>query len=246
MADYFTPGLERVARWFRSVSHGQPGRSSFPPPWSPDDFERKAEDETLREYFERVVDDGLDEELERNAIEESALVLISLSCNDDTLQQLTVEGFVTRGPPLLDAYLADSPPQYLRFDYDPRAPGPLFKEPQPHLHVEPSGEPRLGVSCPEERSLLAAFFDVLYRNYFQDKWMEWVDDQWERIARRTQDWNLGHLETIAETYSRGNLTALREQHGTEFRALKTAVSEELNDFFPEPRRDPDELSFVNL
>lgn len=245
MADYFTPGVERVARWIRAISERRSARVSFPPAWSPGAVERKGRHESLLEYFRRVVDEGLDEELERNAIEESALVLISLTCNRGTLQRLNVEAFVTGASTLADAYLDDARLRYLRFDYDPQSPGPLFKEPQPHLHVEPFGESRVGISCPEQRSLLAVFLNLLYRNYFHDKWLDWVRDRWEPIAR-TRRWNLDRLETIADAYSRGNLTALRERHGRQFEELKRAISDELNDFFPDVRRDADECSFVNL
>ncbi len=245
MADYFTPGLDYVASWVRGISERSSTHASFPTSWAPGDFERKGPDETLLDYFKRVVDEGVEGELQQNTIEESALVLISLGCNDETLQQINVECFVTRASTIVDAYLTDAVPHYLRFDYDPHAPGPLFKEPQPHLHVQPSGEPRLGLSCPGERSLLAAFFDFLYRNYFHEEWMEWVRRRWEPIARRYK-WETERLDTIAATFSRGNLEALRENHDAQFEALKEAVSDELDDFFPEVRRDPDEFSFVNL
>jgi hypothetical protein len=62
------------------------------------------------------------------------------------------------------------PHRYLRADHDTSALGPLLKEPLPHLHVEPDGEPRFPLQLTAATDLVGWFLDFVYRNYFYDHW----------------------------------------------------------------------------
>jgi hypothetical protein len=253
MPNYFGPELQQIAYWLREITGRGSGQYGYPDPWSPRSLEREGDGETLRDYFDRVVEDGIldedaKEELEQYALEESALVVLSLESSSTTIRSLSIQAFVSARN-LVDTYLEvdrSRPLHYLRFDYEPHQPGRLFKEPQPHVHVRPEGEPRMSVPMTEERHLLTGFFDILYRNYFYETWREWARvHAWEPLARRHR-YELELFDRIAEAYESGRLEWIRNNYQRAFEDLKDAIGDELDDFFPETSRASGPLSVLNL
>jgi hypothetical protein len=129
-------------------------------------------------------------------------------------------------------------------DYDPGQPGPLFLEPQPHIHVQ-DGEPRMNLSLSTNRSLMGGFFDVLYRNYLRVKWHAWARTVWEELARQKR-WEFDIFDRIDEAYNDGKIELLKTEYSRYFSELKIVLNDTLNEMFPEPRRDPEKFDVLIL
>lgn len=69
---------------------------------------------------------------------------------------------------------------YYRLDLDLNKGGKLFREPQPHLHTEPKGEPRINFNTYSDRTLIVDFIEFLFLNYAYDSWLIWAKNVWER------------------------------------------------------------------
>lgn len=249
MVQYFGSGygLARIDGWLDdSIPHNGSGDRKFPNDWADaQSVERQGEDESNVNYFKRVAEDVFDGKPERGAIEESVLALISLSYDQGIITKLNVETFVALGSnaTLEDAYY-DECVDYLRMDYDAGHPGPLFIEPQPHIHTG-RGAPRLGLDVSSDRSLLASFFDAVYRNYLPKQWRSWCREVWKEVTK-PRNLEVGLFDRISEAYEDGQLGVIRQNHQDEYELLKQAVNDELDDMFPHIRRDLSERAFLNL
>ncbi len=99
----------------------------------------------------------------------------------DTLAYVNCQALVTIGGTLEDYYLDPSvEAQYLRLDYDLGALGAMFREPSPHVHIRPDGEPRFPMT--QTSNVIMDFFDFIYRNYFHAEWLDWAESLWRREA----------------------------------------------------------------
>lgn len=252
MSGYFGSkyGLSWLDKWLDSIPLDEEGDRKFPSVWNEyGSFERQGKDESNADYFKRVADDVFDGRPKSGAIEESLLVLLFLSYDGGIITKLNVEAFVAVGNGATlkntsDDNEVDYEVDYLRMDYDIGQPGPLFGEPQPHIHIR-RGAPRLALTLHPARSLLASFFDAVYRSYLPNQWHSWCRGVWQEAARR-RDFEVGLFDRISEAYKSGNVGVIRKNYDIQYTVLKQAVNQELNGIFDQLQCDRDELSFVNL
>lgn len=113
--------------------------------------------------------------------------------------------------------------QYLRFDYHPHAPGRMFREPMPHVHIHADGEPRFGWPC-GSANIVADFLEMLYLNYHYDQWLKWARSIWEDVIRKhavKED----PFDRIFGAYQRGEWSLL-EPHRTLLKHFRDGLQSE--------------------
>ena len=250
---YFgSQGLQNVATWLAAVQASDDGIYGFPAKWRPGAYERQGAQESVSQYFRRILEEVFEGNPESAAIEESVLALISLTYENGSIQRLNIETFIAPEMTLADAYYESEEDDendkaiihYLRMDYDPGQPGPLFLEPQPHIHVQ-NGAPRMNLSLCSSRSLMGGFFDVLYRNYLPGKWHDWARNVWKDLAR-DKKWEFEIFNRIAEAYNDGEVELLETEYLLYFNELKIVLNDALDEIFPAPRRDFQEFGILSL
>src|SRR6266540_1122244 len=118
---------------------------------------RVADTETLRDWFRRVIrPDETEDRIIDCSIEDSFAFFGKVTWNDAVILECSFQALITKDTDLLSFYLEEGhEAQYYRFDVHPTQPGPLFAEPQPHIHSIPEGAPRFAISCePREYCLV--------------------------------------------------------------------------------------------
>src|ERR1043166_2576644 len=134
------------------------GKLSFPPGhgWR-DGLSDVNKNENVHDWFRRVVgsEDKADSRISECAVREDLALLGTIIWARNGVQFCGFQALITTGGNLRDYYLTQSPqdihPTYYRLDLDMSIPGPLFKEPLPHIHCVPHGEPRFQfVFTPED------------------------------------------------------------------------------------------------
>ncbi|HVV51128.1 MAG TPA: hypothetical protein VHO06_15780 [Polyangia bacterium] len=132
---------------------------------------------------------------------------------------------------------------YLRFDYEPERPGPLFCEPVPHVHGVPDGPPRHFIPT-FGSNVVTGILHHVYRNYYPSIWLSWAERVWNRwwaSARRTEE---NPFPTIRDAFTAGQIGYLRErqQHVSRLREVLTA---ELSTAY-HPCGDPTETGLLSF
>jgi hypothetical protein len=132
-------------------------------------------EETLRAWFRRVIGDtDAEDRILDCSVEENFAFFGKLTWRDAQIVQCSFQALITNTD-LLTFYFEDGHRvQYYRFDLDPTQPGPLFAEPQPHVHSVPEGPPRFALSFDQREYCLVSFLEFIYRNHYYDKWPTWV------------------------------------------------------------------------
>jgi len=177
MSAYFSDGVENV---FTMLKARGDGRSSFPRSWQLE-HGRIGPTEPVHEWFVRCVDDHLDGDHGRCQVADRLAVFAIVHWRGEMLAYVNCQALVTIGGTLEDYYLDPSvEAQYLRLDYDLGALGAMFREPSPHIHVRPDGEPRFPMT--RTSNVIMDFFDFIYRNYFHAEWLDWAESLWRREA----------------------------------------------------------------
>ncbi len=162
-------------------------------------------------WFKDLVDKSLGGSPEGCAVEENLAVFAVLDgANDCALDYANVQVLTTDGGSLVEYYKQSKVgvvANYIRLDFDLEALGPAFKEPLPHVHVQPDGSPRFHVSDP---CVVAEFFDFVYRNYQYDKWIIWANEVWEDALRASgrDPTKTNILPTIRAAYNASQVNTL--------------------------------------
>ncbi|WP_437671982.1 hypothetical protein [Sorangium sp. So ce131] len=177
MSAYFSAGVENVCTVLKAKGEN---RSSFPRSWQLE-HGRIGATESVHKWFVRCVNDHLGGDLGHCQVADRLAVFVVVHWRNDVIAYLNFQALVTVGGTLEDYYLDSSTEaQYLRLDYDMSALGAMFREPLPHVHIRPDGEPRFPMmSTP---NVIIDFFDFIYRNYFHSEWIEWAESLWRKEA----------------------------------------------------------------
>lgn len=164
--------------------HGPQGQASYPPRWNASNQRHGKHARPAAEWFRQCVDNWLDGDPMSCKLEPNIGVLAEVQWrNGREIVYANLQAVIVQGGDLEDLYLDQDDEvfvHYLRLDFDLQNTGLLFREPQPHIHVYPKGEPRLAMSG--SGNIVVAFLEFLYRNYRYREWEAWVSDVWKKRA----------------------------------------------------------------
>ena len=162
---------------------------------------RMGKQESDHEWLERVADSVGD--FDGCLLEDNILIVGKAQINDGELNHVDLQALVTENGTIEEFYLGGDGCQskYFRLDFDFDQPGPLFKEPLPHIHVGNSSEPRFSLPLSGSSSCILDFIEFLYLNYRYDLWLEWARNTW-LDANNTPETE-GIFNVICEAFNTG-------------------------------------------
>lgn len=114
--------------------------------------------------------------------------------------------------------------QYTRLELDFDKPGPLFKEPQPHIHTLPDGAPRFGCSPWGERVTVARFIEFLYLNFAHEKWLTWARNVWRERTALPEDQD--PFDVMVDAYKGGQSQVLVDHYSDHIARLRQLLAAE--------------------
>jgi hypothetical protein len=226
MTEWLSRGVQNLCTMLRA--HG--GRSAFPGGYS---LERAAATETTADWFRRCVDLYMNGDPRRCAIDDHLQIGVVgvLDTNKaGEVGYLNLQAVVVReGFDLDDLYLgrSDVDAAYIRLDFDPtRSLGPMFREPQPHLHHQHDGAP--WQPFPSHRPV-ADFAEMLFRNWHHDRWMEWAAAVWSeaRKASGKYDPRDDPFPVLVSAFNGSNIELLRSR-APQLEEIRGALRRELD------------------
>lgn len=203
---------------------GRPsGRATFPSrhTWEQVTF-RVQSNETVRDWFKQAIgpEETADSRINDCAIEDYFALFGGIAWDNDGIHFCGLQALVTTGGNLLDYYSGNEGTRasYYRLDVDLRMPGPVFKEPMPHVHCVPDGAPRFAFVCRTDEFLPIAFIEFIYLNHFHDKWIKWARSE---LSKRG-----GSLpfESIVDAFNSGSIVPQIEQFKPHLVELKRVLS----------------------
>lgn len=178
----------------------------------------------LRPWFLRCANDvGGPEFL---TVEDNIVIVGKSQWGTNGLVAVSAQALVLIDTTFDDYYLTDDTfqVQYFRLDLDLPQPGPLFCEPQPHLHTNPTEEPRMVFSCTSDRTLIVDFIEFLYLNYDFKKWKSWAKKVWEREKKFPLDQD--PFDRIVLAYANPKTSALLQNFGQHINDLREVLRKE--------------------
>lgn len=183
----FTPGLEQLVHTIRGARRS--GRIVFPP-GLPEGAARRSDDESAHVWMRRCITEV--GSVDKLAVEENLVLLLVIHLREGQLEHANLQALWAEVS-IADFAAGDGtePHRYLRADHDTSALGPLLKEPLPHVHVEPEGEPRFPLPPTAAGDVVGWFLDFVYRNFFYEDWIVWAEvawDDWCAETRRPNRW----------------------------------------------------------
>ena len=181
---------------------------------------RVTDSESVHEWFRRLIGStSSDERIDDCAINSNFAFLGSVHWDKSWITRCSFQALVTTDDSLSKFYNDGRVKSfYYRLDFDPHQPGPLFREPQPHVHCTPSGPPWFPFFCVQGEYVLISFLEFIFLNYFHNDWLSWAEQQSRRLV--TPD----AFAAIVESYKTGPLTRLG-QLAPDLQKLKRALSE---------------------
>ncbi len=225
-SDYFSIGFRNFLETIRPYQVDQ--EASFPRNYA---VEHIAANEEIFAWFHRIIDEQLGGLVDACAIEEDLGVFAKIHYHRGHIAYANIQVIKTAED--LETFYLDArvPCNYLRLDYDPNRPGKIFTHPLPHIHASQLEAPRFGSDISESGNIIVDFFDFIYRNFYDAKWIEWV-----RHAYREGNWHRAveaddFFEPIRIAFEEGRIGDLRPGHRREIgnirqscRKLKNAIS----------------------
>jgi hypothetical protein len=176
--------------------------------------------DSLRDWFRRVIGtQQVEIRIRECSLEANFAFFGNVVWRDATILQCSFQALITESPDLLTFYRDDNhAAQYYRLDFDPTRPGPLFAEPQPHIHCIPHGPPRFPLACDAREYCLISFLEFIYRNHFHAKWLTWVKSVSNEGITPTE------LDAIIAAFDTGTVEARITELGPLLKTLKATLS----------------------
>lgn len=182
---------------------------------------RVAPDESVRDWFARLVDGPLHGDAQACTVEDNLAIFLQFAWTKDRLfRYVRCQVLAVVGGTIEDAYLGSEGAQlrYLRLEYDsdPLASGVLFSHPVAHIHAQPSDAPRFALESVDDNMelsnlVLLDFFDFLYRNFCHAAWSQWADSVWRKAAPDAD--SRAHFETIRTFLAAEDVSGKRARLG---------------------------------
>lgn len=101
----------------------------------------------------------------------------SIEWSENIITKCSLQAIITKDTTLKE-YInkTETGIQYYRLDYDTQNTGRLFKEPIPHIHTAPNGEPRFNINKNEDTFIPTSFLEIIYLNHFyEQEWALWAE-----------------------------------------------------------------------
>jgi hypothetical protein len=203
----FSIGVDRLLQDIRPY-----GRAESCYPRNLDDAQsRRKDNETLREWFVRIVDQFCGGDPKLVALEDNLAVFVRLGWKDR--KQLLYANIQTvRATCDLDDYYltAGAEAIYLRLDSDYKTLGDPFSHPLSHIHLEGDLAPRFALDGGNCGNIVVDYLEFLYRNYVPVKWLQWVQREWaEEFAGSAAEGAVDPLPTIIHAFTSSQFHVLR-------------------------------------
>ena len=238
----FSTGVDRFVDLIRP--HGRPG-SAFPTGLAVKDAQRRS-NETLQEWFVRLVDRCCGGAPRRMGLEDNLAVFANFRWDRDKLVYASMPTLVVEGCDLDQFYRGEEAEAvcYLRLDLDYHSIGHPFSHPLPHLHVSDDRCLRFALDGGTSGNVVLDFLEFVYRNHFPDKWLDWARRQWlgaqdgheepfDKVVQAFQDNQFGVLKAYASEI-RQIKRRLREAKDSLFAAHMEGADREIVEY-PCPR-----------
>jgi hypothetical protein len=204
--EYFSPGFRKFLEVISPSSRRK--EISFPAGCHEIRCGRK---EPVQEWFKRVADAKLQGNPSKCQIEETMGVFAHLSYQGGLITYANVQVVVAEQD--LETFYLDpaTPCRYFRLDYDLKCLGEAFyKEPMPHIHVEPEGPPRFSALFSRRGNIILDFFDFIYRSYHYNIWRDWA-----QTAAGTYGISVQQFKMIEDAFAKNQHQALIDDGGVE-------------------------------
>ncbi|MGL4461742.1 MAG: hypothetical protein ACRC1K_06270 [Planctomycetia bacterium] len=102
-------------------------------------------------------------------------------------------------------------PYYLRLDLDYNTLGPIGTHPFPHVHFSPDGPLRTALDGGCSTNVVVDFLEFVYRQFFHEKWLEWVASTWNDHYRGASgDESRNPFRDIVSAFKNHDVERLRE------------------------------------
>ena len=135
-----------------------------------------------------------------------------------TTENGDIDDFILKKPNVLG--------HYFRLDLDLDKPGPLFKEPLPHIHTRPIREPRFSLPLTSSKTCIVDFLEFLYLNFHYDKWRNWAKSIWLSQNPLQEE---GVFDAMGEAYAKGKTDWLRDKYAIKIEELRACLLKEKQD-----------------
>lgn len=228
----FSDGVDRLLMIVRP--HGRP-KSSFPDGLDHTQI-RQSANESLREWFIRLVDRFCDGEPKRCAVEDNiAVFMLLLWQRPRILVGANICAMVTTCD-LDDFYLG--PPAAcettcLRLDFDYGTLGEPFSHPLPHIHVQGELSPRFSLDGGDSGNIVLDYLEFIYRQFAPSKWKTWAECVWNEDFVSTGRAEMDNpFSTIMRAFTEGQVSVLCQhtEHLTHLKRLLRKRKDTLFDF----------------
>lgn len=220
-------GAQNLLAMLRSHA-GTTGRGAFPRSWSQSMSRNSGT--TPAAWFAGCVD-ALGVDPENCAIDTNIACFGVVDWQNTTeLTYVCLHVLVATESAVEDVYCDWSlPSHYFRLEIDPTKPGPLFKEPSPHVHVHLDGEPRFAFGTAARPYVLQDFLEFIYRNYQYERWAAWARTVFkEREAKDIEELEL--FDGLVQAFKRGQFALLSGKDMNEAsRRVRSALDREVRE-----------------
>ncbi len=200
----FSQGVDGFLNVIRPHSRSE---TQFPRTLKDDQIRRKSS-ESLHTWFVRMVDESCKGDIEQVAIEDRLAIFARFRWNKEELIYANIQTIITETS-LEDYYLSGAEEaMYMRLDHDSISLGDPFSHPLPHIQFEGSLSPRVALEGGNSGNVIVDYLEFLYRNYFPEKWLAWVKNEWAKESISND--NNNPLTEILGAFEKGQFSLLRD------------------------------------
>jgi len=203
----FAIGVDRLLQQIRP--HGR-SETAFPRTLSASGA-RRAPGEDLQNWFVRLIDEFCDQDPNSVALEDNLAIFARFVWTDRTRLRYANIQTLCATCSLDDYYLgaAGQEAVYLRMDLDYESLGDPFSHPLAHIHVDGDSSLRFALDGGAGGNVVMDFLEFLYRTFFPDKWLRWVEWEWAREFDGFSDATPDPLPRIFAAFRSGQFHVLR-------------------------------------
>lgn len=199
--------------------------------------------ESAKQFLYRILhEDEWMNEIYSQKVSEKFLVFIEIRHKQQVVDFVNVQAFITEEIDLMDLAVQNwediketGKVFYYRLDYDINNLGDFFKEPLPHIHIQPKGNPRVSLANVND-DLLINFFEFIYKNHFYEEWLEWT-------LNTLDDYKRSSFSEIRTCYKSNNYETLANNYKNEIDEIKKSIEVSKRNYYI--WRTQEELSFLS-
>jgi hypothetical protein len=170
---------------------------------------RREHNETVHQWFVRLVDTYCQKDPSVVAIEDNIAVFASLKWDKDALYYASIPTLITESS-VEEFYLyGKAQVAYLRLDLNLDTLGDPFSHPLPHIHLIDDLHPRFALDG-RSGNVLVDYLEFLYRNFQSGKWVDWARHHWRTERGFPQDNEIDPFELVLNAFTDAQISILRE------------------------------------